>query len=362
MTSRPRLAGPAEAALAGGVLILAAAAFAWGAHYLPALDTLTFGYDWHNYWVMFKGGPPDYARVDVFNPPWALAVIWPLAALPFKTGWALLACLTLLVFILAAPPRSDGRPDLALILGLLLAFWTLRQIADGNLAALVVAGFLLMRAGWERRSAWQVAAGVLLATAKPQEGGLAVLALGLAMLQSWPARRWLAAAGWASLGALPPLMAWGGPWLDRLLPGGQLSGSVARTFNNISLAGLAGVGWPSWAVLGAALLVAAVTAGLWFRERRRFPPELAGLLAAAGLLLSPYANSTSLAVVLAVSVAPLVRGRPPIGWGLLALAFAPYVTAQPNTAAAWPESWQTAYLGLVWAAAAWAAWRAEPAP
>lgn len=365
MMPRPRLSPAADRVLAGLLLAGAGAAFIWGAQRLPALETLALGYDWHNYWVMFQAGRPNYAAADVFNPPWTLALLWPLAALPFKTGWALLTLLTLLVFALAGPRRSSGGPAVPGSLGLLLSFWVLRSIADGNVAALTVAGFLLLNAGWRSASPGRVAAGVLLVTAKPQESALALLVLGAEMVRTWPARRWLAAAGWIGAGALPPLLLWGGDWLGRLLPAGRLSASLARPVNNISLAGLVSAGFPAWAPAALSLIVLALTAAVVARRRWTFTPELTGLLVAAGLLISPYANVTSLAVALAVAVGPLIRSWPLAGWTLLALAFVPYVTAQPHTAAAWPESWQTLYLGLIWAAAAWQLGRgpaaAEPA-
>lgn len=345
----------ARAGLAAGLLALAAGVLVWGAERLPLLDRLVFGYDWHNYWVMFQGGWPDYAAVDVFNPPWTLLLLLPLGALSFKAGWALLTLLNLIVLLVSVPPRAAGRPDLPAIAALLFAFWTLRHLADGNLAVFMVGGFLLLDAGWRRGSPWLLAAGLVLATAKPQESALALVALGIMLVRDWPPRRWALAGGLALAGMLPALALLGAGWLARLLPGAELAPSVARLETNISLAALTAAGAPGWARPLAGAAVLAGSTGVIVRRWRdlAFTRPLAGLLIAAALLLSPYANGASLAVLLAVGVVPLLRERPALGWALLALAYLPYLTLVPNTASGWPEAWQMLYVAGLWAALGW---------
>lgn len=340
-----------ERVLAAVLLALAAAALIWAAGRLPLLDTLVFGYDWHNYWVMFQGGWPDYSAVDVFNPPWTVLMLWPLAALPFKTGWAVLTLLTLAVLVASVPRRADGRLQVGLLAALLTSYWVLRQLAEGNLAGLMVAGALLLLNGLERRDPWRLAAGGLLVTAKYQESWLLILVVAWRVLRTWPVRRWAVAAGLSLAVAGPSLLLLGGPWLHKLLTPGGFSPNIARLTGNISLTALTVLpGFPSWGAALASLIVLAGTGWVVGRSGPDLSRLMAGFLIAASLLTAPYTGGASLTTLLAIGWLPFWRGRFWHGLALWAFANLSFWPLDPAVVWRWPDVPQVFLILWLWVA------------
>ncbi len=340
-----------ERALALVLLAAAAAALLWAAERLPLLDTLVFGYDWHNYWAMVQGGWPDYGAVDVFNPPWTVLLLWPLAALPFKTGWAALTLLTLAVLVASVPRRADGRLDYWLLAALFTSYWVLRQLAEGNLAGLMVAGVLLLLSGLERRDPWRLAAGGLLATAKYQESWLLLLIVAGLVARTWPARRWLTAAGLGLAAVTPSLLLLGGPWLHKLLTPAGFSPNIARLTGNISLTALTVLpGFPPWGAAVASVIVLAATGWVVWRSAPAFSRLTAGFLIAASLLTAPYTGGASLTTLLAVGWLPFWRGCFWPGLALWAFANLSLWPLDPAVVWRWPDVPQVFLILWLWAA------------
>lgn len=348
-----------EYILTGGLLLLAAGLWVWGTQFLP-LNDAAYGFDWRVYfWGALKTGWPNYHVVDgLFNPPWTMLMLLPLGVLPFRVGWSLIALFTIAVLVLSVPRRSNGRLDIGLTLALLCSHWTLRQLVDGNLAGFVIAGYLLLLNGWRVASAWQIAAGILLVTAKYQEAWLTLMVLAIFMLRHWPWRRWVKAGLMVAAVAVPCLVLLGADWLQVLLPQSadgqtQFLSNIDPNWPIISLAALQIVaGVPEWVRWGLWLLVLSVTIACVIKARGDFSVSLVGCLLTASVLLAPYASGMSLTTVLAIGVAPLLRRHLLTGLALLAFSYGPLVTFVLGVAYDWPHVTQMAYLLAVWCALA----------
>jgi hypothetical protein len=340
-------------------------------------DSLVFGYDWHNYWVMYQGGWPDYGRVDVYNPPWTVLMLWPVGALPFTLGWSVLASATIGVLILSVPRLPSGKADIGATLALLFTFWTLRQIAEGNLALLTIGGGVLVLSGWQAQSPWRVAAGLLLITAKYQEGWLLLIALGWSILRTWPARRWQTLAGLVLLVVAPSVLMLGADWLGNLLPasgGLQFSAKISRLPGNISLTALTGLPGP-WPLLRplAWLLVFGGTIYVAMKSGPGLSREKIGLLLTASMLLAPYTGGMSLVTALAMGGILVLQHSLPQGLVLLLAYNVVYISALPSlapflpSALSWvvydrPDYFQMFTLLLTWLFLGWRVYRMEVTP
>jgi hypothetical protein len=353
-----------------GALLLAAMALllALAAERLPAFASEVFGYDWRVISDPVRGGRwPDYGATDAFNPPWTMIGLMPLAALPLRAGWAVLATLSLTVFFASGLvlARGMGRsPRASLGLGLLavLSFWSLRNLADGNLEALTVAGLLLAGYALRKGSPWALAGALLLLTGKYQAALFVVPALVAHIARHWPRQRVLMALGIAAAVIAPSLLAFGADWLATVAPGGTLSTSVNRIGSNISLTALSVVpvlaGGVRW--LLAAVVAATSVWVFWPAVRDPGTPTpwalAGGGLLAASLLVVPYTGLLSLAALTAVAIVPILLRSWPLGVVLVVWANAPWLTAfAPGSTGQfeWSEPFQMGLVIATWAAACW---------
>src|SRR5207253_1082220 len=92
----------------------------------------------------------------------------------------------------------------------------LHHIADGNFEGLVIAGATLLVYGYRKQSPVLLAAGLLLATAKPQETWLLVLVTGFYVVTTWPRQQWLKLGGLVALVAVPALLLFGSAWVTAM--------------------------------------------------------------------------------------------------------------------------------------------------
>lgn len=363
MTDRPLCHNRVrERGLAAGIFGLAAFIFAYGAQQLP-IEAFGLGFDWRPYWAAYREGWPVYPAT-IFNPPWTLLMLWPIAVWPFGASWGLLAFFTYAVLLATAPRRGAGSLDGIAVLALLSSYMVIRQIADGNLALLMIGGFWLLGYGWKRRRVWAVALSILLITAKPQESWLVLLWLAVRLVVKWPLERWLQVAAIFTLLAMPGLLWLGRDWWRGLFPSElSLSAQVARPFANISLVGAEGyLGWPSGLTLLAVLCIGIATLGLLSRRQPGFSPAALGLCVSASLLLSPYSNEHSVVTVLAISVIPLWRRAAFISPGLTLVlwTYLPYASMALGLPRHLPEPVWTAWLAAVWAWCVVTVWRSRP--
>lgn len=343
-----------EWALAGALMLAAALIVLVGAERLP-LDDLGFGADWRAFfWGPWQAGELTYTTAGLYSPPWTMWLLRPLALLPFRASWAVWTLLTAAVLVASVPRRATGGLEVALILALMCSFWTVRHLAEGNLAALLVGGGLLLQRGYQGRNPWLVAVGAVLITAKIQEGWLVLVAVGLWMVRLWPPGQWLRAAAAAVALMAPAMLVSGEAWLASAFGAeGSFAARAAGTAANISwLAVARGVGLPEWVGWGVWLGGLAATAWVWVRAQPELTPELLGLLTAASLLWAPYAGGAGLPVVLALGLVPLWRRRFWLGLALWLWGNSAYLavfTGPQATGVLWPDWVQMALVALVWA-------------
>lgn len=335
------------------VVVLGALGFMSFFNTLPLRST-TLALDWRNLWQAFNAGLQYDAGVGALrNPPWSVLPLWPLGALPMASAWGLLVYASLIVLVLSVPRVRPRWRTWAGILLLVASFPSLRNIADGNFEALVIAGVLLTLAGYERQQPLTLSVGVLLASAKPQTVLLLMPVLALYVLQTWPLRAWLRAGLITGSVILVTFLWRGEQWLASLARMPQL-GTVMEANLMASLTRLDALpeafNWALW------LFVLAVTLLVVWRGNRHLSREKSGLLIAASLLLSPYAAGTL--VPLAIGVIALFVKRPAWGLPLIVLIDVQLWLNQPQFVAIFAY-YSTFTLVAMWAVLAVFVWREE---
>jgi hypothetical protein len=348
---------------AGALLAVAVGLFLWAAQVLP-LDEVGYGADWRNvFWGAWQSGSLEYSP-GLNNPPWTMWLLWPFALLPFRISWALWTLLTVIVLVLSVPPRPNGRVNVWMTLALLLSFWTLRVLVEGNLAALVVGGILLSVNGLRHSNPWLLIFGIVLATAKVQESWLFLLVLAWWLLKFWPPQRSLTIVGGVAALILPSLFVSGSDWFASAF-GARSSFLLhaARTTGNVGWLGIAR--WAeispvwTWLVWSSALI-----ATVWVLRVSgpALGQEKAGFLIAASMLLSPYTGGASLPVLLALALIPLWQKHTRLGLALWLWSNTPYlslITGPLADGVLWPDWVQMVLILLVWAALGWSIWNVE---
>lgn len=304
--------------LAVGALLAAATLFVFAFSTLP-LDNSGLAIDWKVFWHATHAFQLDYSSQLVFTPPWGLAMLWPLSWMPLATSWGLVALITLFTLALAAVRHSERRSLWAGVL-LCASYPAVRQLADGNIEFLVIAGAMLLLWALPRQHVGEFALGTLMCSSKLQESWLLLAIAGLIAWRQWPVHSLLRMLVCVLVPAFM-FLAWrGSAWLDALevfpFAGTQIDASLHAVAGRLGLP----VG-----VYVAALV--AVLAGVFAIVRRsgwQLHPLQAGSLLAAGLLLAPYAASNSVLGPLALAL-PVGLSRGTRGVLLLAAANLPYL-------------------------------------
>jgi hypothetical protein len=283
-------------------LTLLSVLFVVAFEYIP-LENSTLAFDWRSLWVGLEHGDLKYhSGSGVRNPPWSMLFVLPLGLLSFRAGWALLSLLTLLILVLSVPRGGHkGLWGLSAIL-LLTSYPAIRHTADGNFEGLVIAGLLLVLAGYHREQPFLLAIGSLMASAKVQEVWLFFPILALYLLTTWPVRRWLVTATIVTVVVGASLLWRGADWWAAMTGIPQFYSVVNASLGAV----LSRLGSPTWLtyLLWAGMLTA--TLFLSLLDRPALSREKSGLLLAASLLLAPYAAGNSLLTVLAIGVIPLL--------------------------------------------------------
>jgi hypothetical protein len=340
--ARLGLSPRSERVVAGLLLLAAVVVLIQFFERLP-VDGTSLGLDWHGIWARLQGGRPDYGS-GMHVTPWVAVWLLPLGWLSWRASWGVVSLATLAVLVASVPRSGSRRLHWLAVVLLATSHLAVRQLADGNVEALVIAGVLLLRHGYQARKPWALAAGGLLATAKPQETWLLMLVVAVYVLRAWPWRLWLPSAGLAALVVAPSLLWLGADWL----------GSVAAfefrgTAIDISLAATASrLHAPGWLLAAAWALVAASTVGYAWHTGPSLSREKAGLLVAASLLLAPYAAGNSFLAVLAVGVIPLVVARQLIGLLVILASDLNYLLLAPAVQRQWGPYFGPLLLCLTW--------------
>ena len=272
-------------------------------------------------------------------------------------SWGILALFNLAVMVFSMPrvrPRSLYWMTVILFV---LAFPNIRHLVDGNFEGVMILGLVLAVYGYQRDKPWALAVGILFASAKPQTTMLALIVLGLFILQAKPPRFWLRTLGVALIIVVPTMLWRGQEWLNimfnvtsaHLQQGSIMDISLLSTLRRTELFAPA-IQWLLW---GSVLAITGLIT--WFSQRT-FTREKAGYLVAASLLIAPYAGSTL--TLLAVGGIPLFLKRRWLGSALLAFSYGQYFLNQPSGYTVFAY-YSTIYLILMWLALMWHVWQIE---
>lgn len=252
------------------------------------------------------------------TPPWSIWFLLPFTALPFEIGWAVLMYLTMLVLVLSVPRRPSRNLWLLGTLLLLTAHPTLRNFADVNLEAFVIAGLLITLYAFHQKKPYIMAFGILLAAIKPQAIYLVFLVMGLYMLQifHWRdiAKVVLICGGVFTI----TMLIWGQAWLSTL---GALPVGISLT------SGLSALNFPALIITLSQIIVAIISIVAALRGDKRLSRAKVGLLVAGSILAAPYANGLSVVTLLTFGGIAIFMKRPWLGVFVFILYNFPYIQA-----------------------------------
>jgi len=269
--------------------------------------------DWEMYWKATHNFSINYEGVRIFNPPWTLALLWPITIWPFAVSGGFFVFSTLVTLALSVPRKSNLFKWGSYLLLLSLSYPAARQLVDGNMEFLIILGVLLFLWALETETPWAAAASLILLSSKPQESWLLLLSAALWVLLKWP-REKIAKVAALSVIYVVPFLIWE---------------------------------WRSWI-----LVLLATLWGLqkgWSKLRNH---EVA-MLITASMLLAPYSGSSFL-VPFVIGVFPVLQSGSFVGYVLLALYYLPYLfLGQTSIRAEWEYTYWTGVLLLTWAALLW---------
>lgn len=293
-------------ALSALLMIAGAALFGFAFQQMPD-EMLTFAIDWHSGQIYnaVQGFTVDYTlpNITLHHPPWTMPPVMVLGLLTEKASWGVLIFLYIVIMGMSIP-RGMGTPITLLTLFVLVThYWTVRVWVDGNLEILAMSGLLLLLVGYPRHSITLVAAGVLLASAKPQLGLLPVFFVGIGMLRTWDWRRW----GTVALIVLTAMIAgylWkGAEWRGAFYPGnpGWVGFGIMRTTIPTPFAAL---------IMGS---VGISTLWLGVRHESPLTRERLALYALTSMLVAPYSSNVSIMTIFVLIVPAFIAHR---RWGI----------------------------------------------
>ncbi len=326
------------------LILVAAVLLVFGFSLLPIEDS-GMAIDWKQFWTATHWFQSNYSSTGLRVPPWTLPVIWVFTIFPLNVSWGLAACATLAVLVASVPSEVGKKRWLIGLWVIATSYLTLRQVADGNLEAFVMAGILLILGSLGRKNPWLLAVGILLAATKIQETWLLLIATAVAVAIVW-SRRDVMRAFLITLAFSLPFLFWkGGEWINEIVnspyPGTAVDSSLQATLGRLGLPAF--VYWIVW------IAVLAITIHVLRKQFWNLGRIEAGMLIIAGLLLAPYAASNSVLTPLAIGVVPFFQEHRRLGLGLLLFYFLPYLAlARPDLRAAYESTYWTAVLLLTW--------------
>ena len=307
--------------------------------------------DWPAFWQAMRYGNLSYASVDGLRPPpWSMLPLLPLGFVSMRAGWALLSLLSLIALILSVPRRRFYWLGILL---LVVSFPTARVLVDGNFEALIVGGVVLALYGFNRLRPLALAAGVILATFKPQAVFLLLLVLAVELVRHWPRRDLIRFAGFTAAVVVPAMLWRGQDWLLAMF--GQNFGRYTGSLIDVTLiATLRRLGFDSPALIGVVWLgfVGLTLYAAFAHSSNRFDRTKASLLTAGSLLAAPYAAGNSLLVPYALGVIPLLFVKPLPALVLVVLVNLSFVLNRPENVG-WLAYYNTGLLLILWGVMLW---------
>lgn len=278
-------------------------------------------------WKLIRPGVVDWDLTyspenGLRYPPWSAVLLLPLGQIPLAAGWGVVTFLTILILPLTLPREVEsGIKRILGVFALVLAYPTLRTIADGNIEFLILGGLVLLEYGLYSENLILFAAGVLLAATKVQETWILLVFLPLLAGKKWSLRRGAAVVGVLALFILPAMVWKGRDWLLSMVTS-PYKGSV---MDSALLTVIQRLGATPAAAILAWAVVFGLTVVLGVKYVRGYSREAVGFLTAGSLLLAPYASSNNFIIPYAFGVVPLLLARRREGALLAVLVNLPYL-------------------------------------
>jgi hypothetical protein len=308
----------------------------------------TLAMDWKTEWAAIRQGNLQYLSVDGIRfPPWSMVPLLPLGFLPMQAAWGILAGMGVMILVASVPETRPKPLYWVSVLLVVISFPTVRNIVDGNMENIVVAGVLLILMGYSSERVPILVIGLLLATIKLQEVTLLLVVLVIYVLRSWKPSTMLKAG--LSITALIGLsLLWRGKgWFEAVF--GLNYQKYTNSIIDISLTGaLSRIGITSPIVSTSLWIAIAVCSVLvaW-KSRMLLTREKAGMLIAASLLTAPYAAGNSVLSVLAIGLIPYFQSHRLLGGFFILLVNLPYL---------WSVGTLYAYQSIFWSALVFLFW------
>jgi hypothetical protein len=327
------------------LLMLVAGISIWYLGSLP-IEENRFAFDWRMFWQATHSFRIDYTGVLVFNPPWTLALLWVFTIFPLSASWAFFSFFTLSCLGLYIQRQNGVWKWSGTFFLLSVSYPVLRELADGNLEILLLAGILLVLWAVEKQSSLGLAAAIVLLSTKFQESWLLLIAIGILVLREWPKPKIWKAVLWLAA-YITPFLVW--KWQPWLIAVGKFPAEFS--FNSSLLATLARLNVP---VLLSMLFWFIIFVGTIWGTRHKGKGRIeAGLLITASMLLAPYSgNSVLVPFVIATEQALQKRILP--GALLIGLYNIPYIfLSQIGFRVDWEYTYWCGALFLTWLIYLW---------
>jgi len=335
-------------------VMLSAAVMIYFFRSLPPVEGTSLGIDWKILWPDIQNGQLNYGD-QLRIPPWDALLVLPLGLLSMRDSWALLTLFTLSILIASVPQmRNKRRLYWVSVFLLVTSYLSLRHLIDGNFEAIVISGILLFLYAYRTQNPLYGAIGLLLASAKPQETWLFLIACGFLVIRTWPRRKQVTLTAIIAVVVLPCLIWVGRLWLTSmgaiLERGSLVDISLSATFGRLGL--------PSIAFAIAMLIFSGATIYLIAKTKPILSREKAAFLLCASMLLAPYTAGNSFLTIVTIGIIPLWLVKPRIGGILLVLSdllfFAPADFLYYYSGYYW-----TAMLLITWIIMGWYVYRSD---
>lgn len=332
----------------GSVCIFVTAVFITVFNSLP-IEQTSLAIDWKGIHKGLEGGSIRYGT-GIRNPPWSLIPLLPLGLLTFRSSWGVLVLATLMTEIASVPGEIRKGLRIPITILLAISYFSLRNIADGNLELMPIIGILILIYAYRAKNPWLLALGFLLASAKPQTTWLLVAVIAFYVVRTWNRNQILRTLGVIILVVTITMVLFGKNWFKSMIlieqRGSIMDVSLLTVLNRLAVPSI--LVWCFWGT------ILCVTLYIGYSTCYAFDRKKAGLLISAGLLLAPYAAGNNLLTLLAIGVIPLFIGDTKSAIALTILFNLPYLFITESSIRFWYGAYfATTILFLSWIVFAW---------
>jgi len=307
------------------------------------IETTTLAIDWKTIYQSLHNGKVSYGNNQktiggFYTPPWGIYFLIPFILFPFKESWGIYSFISLIILIISVPHQKNKKLNVLWILMLITSFPAMRNLADGNLECLVIAGILLSQYALHAKKPFLLNIATLLTTIKFQETWLYFIYLIIFII--FNLNRNDKIYYFLSLFFLVTIsmLLWGNEWLFSLFNinthnwtivltaemgrGSLIDISLLSSFSRLKIS--MSLGWILWIIIFCLTFVLTIK---YFKTSKQDLSMNITLLIAASILLSPYASGNSYLTLFAIGIFPILLRFRYLGLILILSAYIPYIIA-----------------------------------